>query len=79
MAPRLRPQTEASSLLSENLRIESGRNFENGPGSITNFHREMLPHRTFYDRIASGIDKSAERHVVRRDGTRYRWRLGRSI
>jgi hypothetical protein len=36
----------ASSLLSENLGIEDGRDFKNGPDSIANLDREMLVKRS---------------------------------
>jgi hypothetical protein len=40
------PQLAASSLLSENLGIEDGRDFKNGPDSIANLDREMLVKRS---------------------------------
>jgi hypothetical protein len=54
-------------LLSEKLRIEDGRDFENGPNSIANLDREMLVKRSFYDRVAG---KRSKRHIVRRFGVR---------
>jgi hypothetical protein len=53
-------------LLSENSGIENGRDFEHGSSPITNLDREILVSRAFHDGLAGSIDKSAERHTVRR-------------
>ncbi len=50
--------------------MENGRNLQNAAGSVANLDGKMLVNGVFHDRITRGIDKRAERHIVRCFGVR---------
>jgi hypothetical protein len=64
------PTEAASSLLSENLGIEDGRDLQNASSSIANLDCEPLANRAFHNRVTGSVDKCAQRQIVRRLGVR---------